>query len=273
MTLEDNLGDIISKARFITQVEAPAAAKAAGLSDAEYATLEESGKSAKPVNFAALAPLLNLNAAKLQKIANGWVPAETDLSLWREFRCITTSNEKLSVHAYVAWDEVTREAAVFDTGLTAAPMIELIEQEKLTLKHIFITHSHYDHMEGFTALREKFPKAILHTSAKGAPPQHRNRANDFLHLGSLRITNRDTPGHAEDGVTYIVGNFPEDAPSIAIVGDAIFAGSIGGARADRSVALPKIRENILSLPGDTLICSGHGPFSTVDQEKENNPFF
>jgi len=86
------------------------------------------------------------------------------------------------------------------------------------------------------------------------------------------VTHRETPGHAEDGVTYMVGNWQEDAPIIAIVGDAIFAGSMGGAK-DGALAKQKIREQILSLPAETLLCPGHGPLTTVAEEKANNPFF
>jgi glyoxylase-like metal-dependent hydrolase (beta-lactamase superfamily II) len=122
-------------------------------------------------------------------------------------------------------------------------------------------------------IREHFPKIHLHTDAKGAPPQHRNRRNDFIMLGSLRITNRETPGHAEDGVTYIIGTWGDDAPHVAIVGDAIFAGSMGGAPQHGAFARQKVREQILSLPAETLICPGHGPLTTVAEEKEHNPFF
>ena len=99
---------------------------------------------------------------------------------------------------------------------------------ELQLRHLFITHGHPDHVACLGALREKFPKAILHMDAKDALPQHKNRRNDCIHVGSLRVTNRPTPGHADDGVTYIIGNFPEDAPHVAVVGDAMFAGSAGG---------------------------------------------
>jgi glyoxylase-like metal-dependent hydrolase (beta-lactamase superfamily II) len=85
--------------------------------------------------------------------------------------------------------------------------------------------------------------------------------------------NRPTPGHAEDGVTYVVGNWPEDAPGVAIVGDAIFAGSMGRAGAQLEVARQNIRDQIFTLPPDTLICPGHGPVTTVGEEKARNPFF
>jgi glyoxylase-like metal-dependent hydrolase (beta-lactamase superfamily II) len=92
-------------------------------------------------------------------------------------------------------------------------------------------------------------------------------------LGSLRITNRDTPGHAEDGVTYIIGNFPDDVPHLALVGDAIFAGSIGRGNQSWELARQKVREQILTLPPETLLCPGHGPLTTVAEEKAHNPFF
>lgn len=273
MSLEDHPGDIIRKGRKAANVSEEAAAKAAGLTEAELTALEESGKSAKKPNFSALAPLIGLAPVKLEGIANGWKPAEKDLGVWRELRCITTEQGGTAVNNYLVWDEVSRDAALFDTGWNAAPAIALIEENGLQLRHIFLTHTHTDHIAGLTGLREKFPKAHVHTSSKSAPPQQRNRANDFTHLGSLRITNRDTPGHAEDGVTYIVGTWPEDAPHVAIVGDAIFAGSIGTGFQSWDLARQKIREQIFSLPPETLLCPGHGPLTTVAEEKAHNPFF
>ena len=110
-------------------------------------------------------------------------------------------------------------------------------------------------------------------SSRTAAVDQRNRSNDFIHLGNLRITNRETPGHAEDGMTYIIGNWPEDAPQVAIVGDAIFAGSMGRGNISWEIARQKVREQIFSLPAETLICPGHGPLTTVGEEIANNPFF
>lgn len=273
MTLEDSVGDIIRKARLSANVTPEAAAKAAGMSVPDFSALEESGKSPSRPDYLAVGKLLGLSGARLQRIAEGWLPPALDLAAWRELRQIATIGSGMSVNCYLVWDEVTREAAIFDTGFDASPALSLIEQEQLQLKHLFITHSHADHIAALGPLREKFPKVRLHSSSKNAPPDQRNRTNDFIHLGSLRITNRDTPGHAEDGVTYVIGNWPEDAPNVAIVGDAIFAGSIGGARELAELARQKIRDQIFSLPASTLICPGHGPVTTVEIERANNPFF
>jgi len=273
MNLEDHLGDIVRKGRAAAQVTSQAAAQASGISEAELTTLEESGQAPPNANLDSLAQAIRLHPGKLRKIAQGWLPAVPDLARWCELRVVTTASGGIAVNAFVVLDEVSREAAIFDTGWEAAPILKLIEENKLEPRHLFLTHLHHDHVGGMGAIRERFPKIHLHTNSTTVPPQHRNRANDCLHLGSLRITNRDTPGHAAEGVTYIIGNWPEDAPHVAIVGDAIFAGSIGRGNQSWDLACQKISEQIFTLPLDTLICPGHGPLTTVAEEKTTNPFF
>ena len=197
----------------------------------------------------------------------------TAAEVWERKREDCDGRAGNTVHCYLVWDEVTREAALFDTGFEAEPVLKVVEAETLDLRHLFITHSHHDHIDGLPAIRERYPTIRIHTDTKGAPPQHRNRRNDCVHLGSLRVSNRETPGHAEDGVTYLIGNWPDDAAHMAVVGDALFAGSMGGAKEHGELAKAKVRDQILSLPPASLICPGHGPLTTVAQERASNPFF
>jgi hydroxyacylglutathione hydrolase len=273
VNLEDHLGDIIRKARTMSGISVSAVAAAAGMADAGLVALEESGESGAKINFSALGKTLGLNPQKLEGIANGWLPSQKDLSQWREIRVFTTAGGGLTVNCYLVWDEVTRDAALFDTGLDAKPILDCITESNLMLRHIFITHSHWDHVEALPKIREAWPKVRLHSGSKNAPVDQRNKLNEIVHLGGLRVTHRETPGHAEDGVTYIVGNWQEDAPHVAIVGDAIFAGSMGNGNGRWDLARQKIREQILTLPPATLLCPGHGPLTTVAEEKEHNPFF
>ncbi len=273
VNLEDHLGDIIGKARAMSGVSTAAAASAAGISEAELSAMEATGQTGKRPDFAALANLIGLNPARLEGIANGWLPAEKDLSVWRELRQISTTECGNTVHCYLIWDGSPATPRCSTPAGMPRPVFKLIDENQLQLKHLFITHTHEDHVAGLQQIRERFPKIHLHTDAKGAPPQQRNRRNDFIMLGSLRITNRETPGHAEDGVTYIIGTWPDDAPHVAIVGDAIFAGSIGRGNQSWDLARQKAREQIFTLPAETLICPGHGPLTTVAEEKAHNPFF
>jgi glyoxylase-like metal-dependent hydrolase (beta-lactamase superfamily II) len=273
MNLEDHAGDVVRKARAMTNTSLAAAAQVAGTSEPELNDWEESGKAPAKVNYAALGKVLSLDGAKLERVARGWVPAEKDLGTWRELRCITTDSGGMAVNCFLVWDEVSREAAVFDTGWDLAPIQALVTENDLQLRHLFVTHGHHDHIAALAAIKERFPKLKLHRSAKDAPVDQRNRPNDFIQLGSLRITNRDTPGHAADGTTYIVGTWPEDAPHVAFVGDALFAGSIGRGNESWDLARQKVRQQVFSLPPETLICPGHGPLTTVAEELANNPFF
>jgi glyoxylase-like metal-dependent hydrolase (beta-lactamase superfamily II) len=273
MQLEDHLGDIVRKACAANNIPHATAAGVAGISESEFAALSETGQCPTKINFAALGKLAGLKPAKLEAIANGWLPAEKDLSRWRELRVFTTAGEGLTVNCFLVWDEATRDAALFDTGLDAQPVLATIAAEGLILRHIFITHSHWDHVEALAQFRAAWPQARLHSGSQSAPVEQRNKPAEIVQLGGLRVTHRETPGHAADGVTYLIGNWPEDAPHVAIVGDAIFAGSMGNGNGAWELAKQKICEQILTLPAETLLCPGHGPLTTVAEENEHNPFF
>ena len=90
-------------------------------------------------------------------------------------------------------------------------------------------------------------------------------------LGGLTVTARLTAGHSPGGLTYVIEGLE---PMVAVVGDALFAGSMGGVPPDKyAAALAANREHIFSLPEDTVICPGHGPMTTVGQEQQHNPFY
>ncbi|MDA1273819.1 MAG: MBL fold metallo-hydrolase [Verrucomicrobia bacterium] len=273
MTLEDHCGDVIGKARRSAGVSIESAARAANLSVREFDDLEQTGRASKQPDFKGLGNLLQLHGVKLQQVAEGWLPQPIDLSRWQSLRQITTSGSNFTVNAYMVWDAVTRETALFDTGFSAEPIFSLIEEEHLQPSHLFITHSHHDHIEALGPIRRRFPEIRLHSSSNGAPSDQRNQTGQIIRVGGMSVSNRPTPGHAEDGVTYLINGFPGGVPSVAVVGDAIFAGSIGGARELADLAKRAIREHIFSLPAETLICPGHGPVTTVSEETAHNPFF
>jgi hydroxyacylglutathione hydrolase len=273
MNLEDHLGDIIRKARAMSGVSADVAAQAAGLSEAELSVLEDAGQISKRPNFLAMAKVVGLNGKKLGAVANGWLPTKKDLSAWRQFRAFTSAGDGMTVNCFLMWDEVTREAALFDTGFDASVILDTITKERLQLQHLFITHSHHDHVHALGAIREAQPQAQVRSHSRNAPAGQRLQPGEGFSIGGLQVSYRETPGHAADGVTYIVTGWPSHAPEVAIVGDAIFAASMGRGNDGWDLARNKVREHILSLPSQTLLCPGHGPLTTVAEEQENNPFF
>jgi len=273
MGLEDHLGDILAKARAMSGVSRAAAARAAGLSEAELADLEATGRASKRPNYDPLAALVGLDAAKLETIAAGWVPEPVDVSRWRQLRVLTGDEGGMAVNSFLVWDESSREAALFDTGWSAVAAFELIQAHALVLRHLCITHGHRDHMAAVESVLARFPGARMHRGAatdKVGTDAANGRA---LSVGCLRVKALATPGHAPDGVTYVVSGWPGGAPAVAFVGDALFAGSMGRGNQSWSLARQAARECILSLPPETLICPGHGPLTTVAQERAHNPFF
>jgi len=273
MNLEDHLGDIIRKARLMTNVSTAAAAKAAGLTESELAAGEDSGSFSRQPDFEVLAGVIGLNPAKLESIAKGWLPVEKDLTRWQRFQAFTTAGDGVTVNCYLAWDETTREAALFDTGFDVATILDTVAKERLLLRDIFITHSHHDHIAALVDVRATLPQARAHGHSKKAPAEQRLKSGETFQVGRLEICYRETPGHAADGVTYIISNWPNNAPKVAVIGDTIFSGSMGRGNDSWQVARQKVREHVLSLPSDTLLCPGHGPLTTAAEEQANNPFF
>ena len=272
MTLEDHAGDVVGKARKGLGVSPEQVTKVGGFTAESYAKFEQDGTYDDLPDLVKIGELLDLNPGKLATIVSGWCPRAADLETNKTVRQITT-NEGMEVHCYLAWDAATHEAALFDTGWSAEPILALLQENDLGLKHLFITHTHHDHIAALTPIRSQFPEVELHSSSPNAPEQQRNQPGQVVELGSLQITSRETPGHADDGVTYVLDNFPGFAPKVAMVGDAIFAGSMGGAPNHYQLAREKVQSEILSLSAETILCPGHGPVTTVAEQLVVNPFF
>jgi len=269
--LEDHVGDIIAKARKGLGINPRQAAEAANLNLINYSQLEEDGNIEPATNIIELCKLLGLTSKKLSLIASGWSPI-LNLSKYKNIQQISTT-ESMEVHCYLAWDEETLEAALFDTGWSHEPILELIKKHDLNLKHLFITHTHHDHIAALIPIRKQFPKLELHSSSPNAPERQKNNPKKIIKVGNIQISSRETPGHADDGATYVLNNFHDNVTKIAIVGDAIFAGSMGGAPKHFKLAREKVQSEILSLPMETILCPGHGPTTTVGEEQNANPFF
>ena len=267
MNLEDHLGDILRKARRAAGVPAEVVARTIGLSSSAYAALEESGRVESRIPLNRVAPLLGLDAIKLEGIAAGWRPRTRDLAQWRHLEMVATTEGGNTVNAFLVWDPSTREAALFDTGWEARPLLELLERHALCLRSILLTHSHHDHVAGLETLRRAVPAAQVFVGGGPSEP------HGGLVLGQLRISRQPVGGHAEDGVIYVVRGWFEAAPAVAVVGDTLFAGSIASGFISWEVLKHQVREHILVLPAETLICPGHGPVTTVAEEWAHNPFF
>jgi len=273
MQLEDHAGDVVGKARAAAGIEAGEVAALLGCQLPEYEVFEQEGRLDMPTSFTALADRLDLDEAKLAEVHRGWEPAVPDLRRWQEIRALGTAHDDFAVNSFLIWDPGSREAALVDTGFDLGQVHHWVSERKLHLRYLLITHGHEDHVAELETFRRIYPQAEVWTSPKSELPKRRALVGESLTLGQLTIDGRETSGHAVDGISYIIGGWAGDAPPVAMVGDALFSGSMGGAGPLLGSAKEMVRNQLFTLPDGTLVCPGHGPTSTVGEEKRHNPFF
>lgn len=199
----------------------------------------------------------------------------------------------LQEHTYFYIDEQTKHGFVIDPGAEANKLLTFIKEQGYIIEKILLTHGHMDHIGGAAALREVLGcPIVIHQEGKnyledanwnmssqfGRP--FTLVADEFVEHGDEIVleANKDfkvrviyAPGHTADGVAYYA-----EKEGLAFVGDIIFEGSIGrsdlpGGNSNR--LLSSIREQIFTLPNDTILYPGHGNATTVKKEKETNPVF
>ena len=219
--------------------------------------------------IAGMAEELGLGKSKLLVSARKeWSPAPLEVECLKQFNLPFGS---MFVNAFILWCEETAKAWVFDTGPEAAPILEFLAKENLSVDAIFLTHTHGDHIACLDKLKQKTgnPPVFVH---KLEPIAGANLIDEGLQyeMGSLSLRSLHTHGHSVGGTTYLVDGLEKP---VAIAGDSLFAGSMGGGMVSYQDALQNNREKIMTLPGKTIVCPGHGPMTTIEEERKHNPFF
>jgi len=171
-------------------------------------------------------------------------------------------------------------------------LLSYVEQNEIVLEKVILTHGHIDHIIGLDSVRQAHPDSRILIGGPDAEmlgDAHRNMSAPFgyaltvearadgdlvpgeeLSLGELGWAILDTSGHSPGGRSL----YCEQA-GIVIVGDALFAGSVGRCDipgADTEQLLGNIRRHLFSLPEDTVVYCGHGPETTIGNERKSNPF-
>jgi hydroxyacylglutathione hydrolase len=264
--LEDNPADIIGKAQ-----------RGLGISDSELA--KKTGVSAQTIRklrdgefdetaLRSVAPILGLDGRALCALANNeWCPEKIEAEGLAQFN---SDYHGMAVNAYLVWDPASRVAVAFDTGGDAKDMVRFAKHHRLNVELILLTHAHPDHVADLPSLREETGADVFTPAREPVPGAEPIDEGKKFQLANLQIETRLTWGHSLGGMTYVVTGL---ARPIAIVGDSLFAGSMGGGNVSYRDALQTNLEKILTLPDNTIICPGHGPMTTVGEEKAHNPFF
>src|SRR2546423_6572436 len=265
--LEDNVGDIVGKAQRGLSISDSELANKAGV-NADAVRKARDGH-ADEATLRAIAPVLELDANALVDLAQGkWKPDK--LESFDGLVQFNTSYDGMLVNAYLVWDPATKHAAAFDTGADSAGMLKLATKENLSIKMILLTHAHPDHVADLPRLREETGAEIFAPAREPVPGAEKIDEGKHFRLGKIDIEARLTWGHSPGGITFVCTGL---ARPVAIVGDSLFASSMGGGSVSYKDAVQNNLDKILTLPDDTIICPGHGPMTSVGEEKRHNPFF
>ena len=184
--------------------------------------------------------------------------------------CLNLLVGSYPVKCYLLICRETRSSAVIDTGGNPDAVIKKATELGLKPEKILLTHAHFDHAGGLEKLDKAFACPVWIDKKEPKPSGSRNYKyiadGEILKLGKINIEILFTPGHTPGGVSYKVGD-------TVFSGDSIFAGSMGRANSSWPRLFESITQKLLTLPDKTRLFPGHGPATTVREEKMHNPFF
>ncbi len=193
---------------------------------------------------------------------------------------------------YAVYDEATKEGLIIDVPLgSGIEYSKIIERENLKIRHILLTHSHWDHAGGAAELsrhtgagvrvhksdEERLRNPEVEASMFGLPfgieavvPEAYLNDKDRIPIGNKHLEVRHTPGHTEGGVCFILWE-----ESCVFSGDTLFSGSIGRCDlpgGDHAALADSLRSVLMALPDGFRVLPGHGPATTIGMERATNPF-
>lgn len=265
--LEDNFNDVIGKAQRGLKLSDDQLAQKAGVSVADVGRVKDGQFDEKIVRK--LASALNLGTNALAALGKkSWYPQEAGLT--PGLAMFTTQYSDITVNSFLAWDSKTKAAVFFDTGADASGMMKVVSDNGLKAELILLTHTHPDHIADLAKLKSATGAKAYVGELEAIEGAESFAAGKKFTVGNLLIETRQTSGHSRGGITYVISGL---SMPVAVVGDSIFASSMGGGMVSYEDALRNNQDKILTLPENTILCPGHGPLTTVGEEKAHNPFF
>ncbi len=265
--LEDDFNDILQKAMNGLRLTDQEVGRRAGVSPEIVRSLCQGRLD--ETSLPKLAPVLGLDPqALLRSALKLYKPRPVQVE---GLEMVTSSYRgAMTVNAFLVRDPASGRGAIFDTGTDALAILDRIEAGGWSPEVLFLTHTHPDHIAELDSLCRRLGIPVRSSSREPLPGSVSFNPGASFRIGDLTVEARSTWGHSAGGTTYVIRGL--EIP-VAVVGDALFAGSMGGGMVSYADALRTNREEIFTLPEESVLCPGHGPMTTVGEEKRHNPFF
>lgn len=271
--LEDDFTDILRKAKRGTRIDDTEIASQTGLTVEDLKAWGNGDRPPSEDEARAIARVLSLDPGKLaDSAARRWMP---HVEMPHDVR--HHPHDPHPSNGYLFFLEDGKTAALIDPAGLPATLMNAIAEGPYALRYILITHKHADHCDATADVARAFPDAqiVMHKKdvsaigdlAASALPIVDNEELPFGEYAAIRMLY--TPGHTDGSSCFMFR-------STLFTGDTLFAGSVGGAFGTLSTyrdILDSIRTRIFTLDDATVLMPGHGPPSTVAEEKAHNPFF
>ncbi len=242
--LEDEFGDIVQKARQGLGLDVDALALQVGLSAQLITAIEHYECIPTTAIREKFANVLQLNAPSLHRIASSiWHPP-TISDKYGEWYVHRLQGDVSEANCYIVRHSRIQSAIIIDPGVTYSRILDIFHEHKIDKVGVLITHNHADHTRSLPALKQHY---------------------DCETASEFEFETLATPGHTPDSVCYRF-------PGFIFVGDLLFAGSVGRAPTRYWKSHLSSVANILSMNADITLYPGHGPVTTIDTERKNNPF-
>jgi len=271
--LEDDFSDVLRKAQRGLQIDTLTLAEVTGIASEAIDAWRSGDGLPSPDEARALARPLGLDPGKLaDRAAAAWEP-HVGLPAYVRHH----PHDPHPSNGYVFFLDDGKTAALIDPAGLPATLIGAVNAGPYSLRYILITHKHADHCDATADVAKVFPDAqiVMHKSDSAAIGSLARRAlpivdGDELPFGDgAAIRMLHTPGHTDGSACFLFR-------STLFTGDTLFAGSVGGAFGEVSTyadILNSVRFKLFALDDDTVLMPGHGPPSTIAEERAHNPFF
>lgn len=275
--LEDELGDVLEKALKLAGLNECELAKRTGIDVNRIKDALDYRHDFSAADLARLADTLGLNETGLVALANGRFPMPDTGGLPFCLRVVAMPYGAGVVNAFIfsAGDCSGRATTgvLVDSGCCPKALASGWPSRTSGLYGQLVTHWNPDHVGGCFEVMKRFNLQCCHGPGPERPGVCVLQDGSVLQLGEFRVETLGTPGPTRDHLCYLVGLADQPGSrKVLFSGDLFFCGSVGGGFHDPKSVVHHARRLWRELPGDTVVAPGHGPLTTIETEREFNPF-